>query len=113
VYPPGTGELQAVRLLSAGFEYLEWSYVLGLQAFFRPFVLRPSLLRLLLRHPTTRLATQLTKQLIADQAAEKPISLIGLFLAAALASALTAAPAAALAVTLTTTFTATCQIATR
>jgi hypothetical protein len=37
MYPPGTGELQAVRLLSVGFEYLEWSYVLGSQASLRPF----------------------------------------------------------------------------
>ena len=37
MYPPGAGELQAVRLLSAGFEYLEWSYVLGPQASLRPF----------------------------------------------------------------------------
>jgi hypothetical protein len=57
--------------------------------------------------PTMRLATQLTKQLIADQATEKPINLISLFPTAALA----AAPIAALAVTFTTTFIAACRIA--
>ena len=37
MYLSGTGELQAVRLLSAGFEYLEWSYVLRPQASLRLF----------------------------------------------------------------------------